>query len=155
MFTENFEYERVLVLFETQIQTWLQPLDFRGRLKDTEMDMDDIRFSDIAWGSTFTLAIMRLASASLVAIMFMVLSDPGAMSAATIVQVPLYTGGFVLFAVVSAYLDMQGVDWIGFGALLGFLPLSVIHSYGGLTKSNPDYCPLKLWISEPNSAFRY
>lgn len=83
--------------------------------------MSDIRFADISWGATFQLAIIRLASASLVVILFLVVSDPSSFIGA-LFGAPMFLGILVLLALAGSYLAKStGVEFFGFAALPAFL----------------------------------
>lgn len=105
--------------------------------------MSDIRFSDIAWGATFQLAIIRLVSASLVVILFSVVSDPASFTGA-ILGAPAFLGTLVLLALVGSYLAKStGVELFGFLGLPAFIvviagdpPLWV------LSKAKPGLLPV-------------
>lgn len=79
--------------------------------------MYEIKFSQIDWGATFKLAMIRLASASLIVMLASIVSgSTGALG------IPVILGALVLIALVSSYVvKYTGLDFLGLLALPAFL----------------------------------
>ena len=103
--------------------------------------MYGLKFSEISWGSTILLALMRLASASLVVAILMIVTT-GQMSPAAIIAAPMFLGMCVAAALTGAFLDKMGVPIVGLLVILGFAVILGDPLVWLLKKQKPDLVPV-------------
>lgn len=85
--------------------------------------MSDVSFKNIHWSGTLILMLMRLAAATVVALIVMLASNPQNFAAESIVTVPAALACMLVMGALCATLGNWGVPWIGFGAVMAFLTI--------------------------------
>ena len=80
-----------------------------------------LRFSEIHWGATLILALMRICAASIVVFILVAMVEPGGARFDVFLATPVVVGGSILAAVGCVALDKMGIPFIGIGAIVGFL----------------------------------
>lgn len=102
--------------------------------------MGGLRFSEIHWGSTLALAVMRLVAASLVIGLASLIftGDPIGLMAG-----PVVLALFVAAAFVGGILDKMGVPVIGITVLLGFVVLAGDPLLWIISKQKPGLLPIE------------
>lgn len=105
--------------------------------------MNGIRFSEIHWGATALMVLIRLAAASFVVAILMFITNPGSISVAMLVAAPMFLAACAAAALVSGFLDKMGVPVIGIAVLLGFVLVIGDPLVWAISKAKPGILPVQ------------
>ena len=108
-----------------------------------EEKMNGIRFSEIHWGATALMVLIRLAAASIVVAILMFITNPGAVSIYMLVAAPIFLGACAAAALEAGFLDKMGVPVIGIATLLGFFLVIGDPLVWAVAKAKPGILPVQ------------